>query len=615
MSSAAPTTTAPEVVTDERGGFTERELVLGVVGLLVAAHLVLRAWMVWPSWFYVDDHALLGEAAAGGLDPHALLEPYAGQFMPLGRLVAWAVDAAGPLSWPAAAASLLVMVALADAALVWMLLELFGARRGVLLPLAAYLGSAVLLPATLWWAAALNQLPLQAVLCAAVAAWVRHLRTGRRWWWVVTVAVVGVGLLAYVKAVLVVGVLAWLTLAHFTSGRPLARVRDAARSHALPAAVLVAGGVAFVAWYIRAVPSIVTAGDPGTPVAGDLARTMIGQALPTGLLGGPWRWQSLAPPTSLADPPALAVAASWVVLLAVAVVLASRRRRTGRVWGLLVAYVVGAYLLVLTTRAPLVGGVVGLEYRYLTDVVPVACLCLGLATMRVRGAVEPTEARPGRPTSGWARLPLVAAGLLLVSGLVSQVGYARAWHDDFPAQAWFDRVRGDLAGQGRVDLADAPVPEQVVPASVAPWDTLGRLLPQAGLDVAFPPVSTRLGHVDGFGHLTQAVVTPVVAGEPGPVPACGHRLDADDPTTTIALDRPVPAGVYWLRLPYLTSAADTLRVTAGEASGEAQVGRGLGSVFVDLAAGADEVTVTVEGDATVCLDDLVAGPLAPGPAW
>lgn len=608
-------------------GFTERELVLGAVLAVVVAHVALRVWMLWPSWFYGDDYALLGEAAAGGASPAALTEPYAGQLMPLGRFIAWVVAEAGPLSWSTAALGLVVMVALADLACAWMLLELFGARRGVLLPLAAYAGSAVVLPATMWWAAALNQLPLQAVLMAAVAAWVRYQRTGRSRWWVVTALVLLVGFAAYVKTLLVLVVLGWVTVAHFASGGPWARVRDAVRRRWVGAAVLVVGSVGFLVAYLAAVPSIVAEGD-NPPVAGDLARAMLGRALPTGLLGGPWRWSTANPPVALADPPAWATALAWLALVALGIGLAVARRRTGRVWALLAVHAGLSYLLLLATRAPLVGGAIGLEYRYLTDVAPVAVLCLGLATMPLRGAVEPTEPRARPPALlGRLRLPAAlgtrgpalaaAAGVaVLVSGLVSSVGYARIWHDDHPAHAFLDRVRGDLRDQGRVDVADAAVPDSVVSRLVSPWDTLGRLLPQAGLDVDFPEVSTRLAHVGPDGHVTQGFVSPVVVGRPGPEEGCGYRLGTGSGSTvTVPLERPVPAGVYWLRIGYLASAADTLTVTAGAAGGDVQVADGLGSVFVDLARGADEVTITVDGDASVCVGDVQAGPLQEGPAW
>lgn len=617
--SSLATATAAQDAPAQRTGFSPQEVVVGVAAVLVAAHVALRAWMLWPSWFYGDDYALIGEAQASGLSVDYLVEPYGGRFQPLGRLLVWIVADAGPLDWHTAAVILIVMVALADVACVWMLLELFGARPGVLLPLAAYLGSAVVMPGTMWFAAALDQLPLQAVLCAAVAAWVRYLRTGRARWWVVTVVVMGLGLLAFVKTLLVLIVLGWLTVAHYSSGGPLRRVGTVLRRYAAGCAVLVGGALAFLVWYLNAVPSLVTE-ETDNPVAADLARAMLGQALPVGLLGGPWRWGTTNLPVALADPPQAAVVLAWVVLAATAAGLALRRRRTGRVWVLLGLYAGAAYLLLLVTRAPLVGGRLGLEYRYLTDVVPVAALCLGLATMTLRGADEPTETRVRPrlrlPASLLARLPALAAVALAASGLVSSIAYGRLWHTDHSAHEWFQQVKADLSGHGAVDVAEGSVPEPVVSGLVSPWNTLSRLLPQAGLPASFPEVSTRLAHVDEDGHVTQGFVAPAVLGVPGPEDECGHRLGAGGPSTvTIPLEQEVPAGIYWMRIPYLASAADSLQVRAGESSGEAQVSKGLGNIFVDLATGADGVTLSIDGDAVVCLGRLEAGPLLEGPPW
>ncbi len=595
-----------------RTGLRSGDLVVGSALVAVAAHLALRVWMLWPSWFYGDDFALLGEASRGSASLDHLSEPYAGQLMPVGRALALVVARSGTLEWHVAALTVLALVLLADLACVWMLVELFGRRAQILLPLAFYLTSAVVVPATMWWAAALNQLPLQAVLYAAVAAWVRYLRTARSAWWLVAVALVVLGLLAYAKTLLVLVVLAWITLAHFSSGGAWTRVRRVVRAHALPIAVLASAAAGYLTWYAVAVPSIVVS-DGIDVVAGGLARRMLGEALPVGLIGGPWRWGALNAPVVRAEPPAWSVAAAWLLLATVIVVVAVRRRRTGRVWALLATYCVLTYLLLLITRSPLVGPGIGAEYRYVTDVVPVAALCLGLATMTTRGADEPTALRAGSSRSSPRSLPVALAVLLALSGLVSTVGYARVWHRDDVARDWVERVRGGMAAAGAVDVADRSVPEDVVSPLVSPWNTLGRLLPQAGIPVSFSPVSSRLALVGDDGDVVQAVVQPVVRGAPGPEEGCGYRLDGG--SLTVPLDRDVPPGTFWLRIGYLSSASDTVTVSTPQLAGEAQISKGLGSIFVDLAEGADSITVTVDDGTTFCLGDVEAGPLVEGSPW
>ena len=171
-----------------------------------------------PSWFFTDDYRLMA-GARGHLTWAYLTEPFDSQFMPLGRLEVWAVFHSGTTNWALAATFTLAWVAAAALACLWALVTLYGTRPAVLALLAVYLTTAVILPGTMWWAAALNQLPLQFAIFVSVGAWVRYLRgDGRRWLWL-TVVVLGVGLLAYVKVILLLPVLAAMALGGFTPGR------------------------------------------------------------------------------------------------------------------------------------------------------------------------------------------------------------------------------------------------------------------------------------------------------------------------------------------------------------------------------------------------------------
>lgn len=580
--------------------------------VLVALQLGVRAWQLLPSWFYTDDYRLLEDATGTSFTVDYLVSPFDSQFMPLGRALAWVVAGAGHVEWTLAATLTLGVQLASSAACLWMLVTLFGARWGVLAPLGLYLTSALSVPGLMWWAASLNQLPLQAVVFASVAAWVHYLR-GSRWpWLVATLLIVAVGLLAYVKTLLVLGVLAFVVLAYFSSGGPRSRVVGAVRRY-WPAAVAAAAlGGAFIAYYLTEVPSVFK--EASGPIAGDLAQTMLGTAFPSGLVGGPWRWDTSNPPAAVADPPAILVNLAWVVIALVVCVVALRRRRSLRAWVLLAAYLGAAYVLLLVSRAPISGGYGGLEYRYLTDVAAVAVLCLALATMPLVGAVESSEARE-RPLLLLVPPPWLVAGLtavVCVSSLVSSTLYARVWHTDHPGASFVERAMDGLSGQGELDLANQIVPPDVVSPLSAPLNQTERLLPLLADNVHFPASTASLVILDDSGTPYRAKVDGEVDSPTGPVPGCGWQLRGGS-TRTIPMDADVFDFGWWLQIDYLSSADDVMMVRAGESEEEVQVSRGLSTVFVhvDSAFDAVELSGTLPGT-TVCVDEVVVG--APEPA-
>ncbi len=582
--------------------------------VLIALQAGLRAWQLYPSWFYADDYRLLDDATGTPFGLDYLLEPFDSQFMPLGRAVAWVVADSGHVDWTLAATLTLGFSTLAGAACLWMLVTLFGARWGVLAPLALYLTSALSLPGLMWWAASLNQVPMQAVVFAAVATWVRYLRGGRWPWLLATLAVVAVGLLAYVKALLVLGLLAFLVLAYFSAGGARRRILAALRRYwpaAVAAAVL---GGAFAYYYLTQVPSVFE--EATGPVAGDLAQTMLGTAFPSGLAGGPWRWNTSNPPAAVADPPAVMVNLAWVAIALLVCVVALRRRRSLRAWALLAGYLGAAYVLLLVSRAPVSGGYGGLEYRYLTDVAAVAVLCLGLATMPLRGAVESSEARE-RPLLLLEPPAWLVAGLttlVCVSSLGSSAYYAHVWHDDHPGADYVARAVEGLDGQGELDLADQVVPPEVVTPLSAPLNTTARLLPLVASNVHFPSSTASLVVLDEDGTPFRAEVEGDVDSPPGPVPGCGWQLRGGR-TVTVPLSADVFDFGWWVQVDYLASADDVMMVGTGDSEQEVQVSRGLNSVFLHVDAGFGEVVLGgTRPDTTVCVDRIVVGEPEPAGA-
>ena len=120
---------------------------------------------------------------------------------------------------------------------------------------------------------------------------------------------------------------------------------------------------------------------------------MLGTALSSGVVGGPWSWWDTAPPIVLASPPGWGTYIAWVAITLTLCYSALRRHNVLRGWALAGGYGVALYLLLATSRGPVYGALSGLEYRYLTDAACVITLVLGLVFLELRGAPGSGRAR------------------------------------------------------------------------------------------------------------------------------------------------------------------------------------------------------------------------------
>lgn len=587
-----------------------RPLLLGAAALLVALQTALRGWALYPSWFWADDYRLLLQARAEptpGWD--YLFRPFDSHVMPAGRLLAWLVAESGTTNWALAATVTLVVQVLASVACVWMLLVLFGDRWAVLGLLAVYLTSAVTVPAFIWWAASLNQLPPQVTFFVAVACWVHYLR-GRRWRWALAATLaVAVGLLFDVRAVLVVPLLAILTVVHFGQGRPRRRVVEVLRRY-WPG-LLLGGGLAaaYAVTYAVAVPAPFEASATPDPDPLGLADRMLATTAASGVVGGPWRWLLSNPPIVLADPPPWTVHLTWVVIASAIAVGVLRRERTAGGWVLLATQGVALYALLAATRGRLFGPVAGLEYRYLTELGVVLPLALGLVFLEVSGAPGSSRARReplltrGVPT--WATVALVL--VVSLGGVVSTVRYVGYWHHQNANRDWVKNLQSSLASaDGTVDLPPQTVPDRVLPAYTEPANRTQTLVPFLAGNARFPRSTDDLRVIDPGGTVKRATIGDGPGSVPGTVPGCGTRISA--PGGRIALDGDAFFFTWWIQIGYLSSARSPVSITAGDETVRTEVRTGLHNLFVRVRAGFDEIIVDgLAPGTTVCVDAVDVG--------
>lgn len=624
------TATVPEAPPGSGRLATARRVQLAA-GAILLLQVLLRGWTCLRGYFYLDDFVFTGRAMEHPLwSPEYLLEPYNSHVMPGAYVWAWVTTHAFPLGWVPVALVMLALQALVSYLLYRLLVEVFGHRPAILAPLALLALSPVTLPASLWWAAALNQLPQQLAMVAVVLLHLRYLRTARLRHAVGAAAALAAGLLFSEKSLFALVVVAGLTLLYFTTGGPVRRVVETVRRHWRSWLALALVTVPYLWYYLTRVPTPLRPPAAGHDVL-ELALQSVFRASLPGLVGGPWQWSPIGYAGGLADPNGLFVLVAAVLAAAVVVGTTAANLGAGRAWVLLLCYGLLNIVLLARSRATLVGPIVGTEYRYQTDLALVAALALAFATMSVRGSwrlATPDLLRPRAAARAWFRdsvwapareiglvgqagapvLGTAAVGLFVIGSVWSTVAYDPLWVRN-PARPYVTTLEREAAAMPQTTmLADAAVPEEVAWGLIGPYNRLSRMtspfLPadrvltpgEAGPSIALP---------DASGRLDVASVSGVRAA-PGPTPGCGWRLG---PTRTeVPLVSRAPDPVAVIRMGYIADHATTLTVRAGHTSLPVLVSEGLGTAFVAVVGPVDALTVEPTGDTTtVCTDDVTVG--------
>ena len=615
---------------------SDRPLTAIAVTLIVIQGIV-RGYLKFGGWFVGDDLSFIARAERMPfLSTTYLFSGWNGHFMPGAFVLVRVLNAAAYFDYtPVAIVDIALQAGLGY--LVFVLLrELFGPRRAILVPLAVFLFSPITLPAFLWWAAALNQLPGQMAMAGALILHVRYLRSGRTLTGIGGAVVVLAGFMFSEKLLIFVPVVPAMTVLYFTAGPPAQRLRLLVTRHWRVWLAYLVVVVPYAIFYITVIPTPVN-GQNAATVQGvvDTASEALGHAVIPGVFGGPWIWEPIGTFGGVANPGSMTILITS--LLAVGVVwltiLCNYRASFG--WTIVIGYEALNVLLLGVSRARWVGPIIGAEYRYSTD----ACLmivvfgaCAFLPIVGTFERAEPqilvartttTTATPGRTASRRGRAatltePLVTSALvtvIAVSSLISTMRFDPLWRDHINHN-YFANARSDIArASTRITIADVGINPDIQGGLSYPLNDTSYLFRGFRPHPYFlvpGTSSTNLYVPDVSGHLRDADVS-AVRNKPGPEAGCGYRIGAR--ATTIPLGLKAFGGTFPARISYIADGDADTTVTAGRITTKVRIYGGAHSVYV-IADSDGLSSITIHGltdNASMCTNDVGVGIPAPMP--
>ena len=571
---------------------------------MIALGLAFRIWSLAGSWFYFDDLAFLSAGTNNPLSWEFLGRNYAGHLMPAGWLVIKGLSTWAPYRWSAWAGFLVLGQLVASLGMLRLLRSMFGDTRVVLVLLAGYCFLIFTVPAGVWFAAGINQLPFQVALVFGLHAHLAYLRT-RRWQSLAaTLAWTVFGLAFYEKAVLLFGFYALFALCWFARGTLAERCVGLWRDYRVGIIAHAAVAVPYVAIYREY-------GLHGTQPAGTLVASvgyrLVAVAFSTGVIGGPFEWRSMSA-NSLADPSDLISLGSWVALGSLAYYAFTTRTASRRAWSLIVFSLAADVYLLASARANLVGPDIGLEYRYQTESAAIVVLAIGLAFLPLLGAPETNRVREGvdRPHERAAVVRTVTV-LVVAGAMVSTLTYVRNWQDNNPTKPYFDNLRRTVAAtDGKpLPLVNQSLPQNLLWAFGYPENTYQHVFESLDLPVEYPDQSIdRLFVLDDQGRVTPAAVPParsMVGGE-----GCGYVLRRTP--TTIPLDGPVVGGGWWIRMDYGAPRPFRVRIGLGDTTRRMRLPAGAHTAYFQADGSYDSVVLANSPRGKgACVTQLVLG--------
>lgn len=578
---------------------------------LVLAGTAFRVWQLRGAWFFFDDFYFIQRALDSPLTWNYLVEPYNGHLMPAGALVTWLNVRADPMSFTYPAVEIIVCFALTGLAMLRLLVRLFGARWAVLVPLTVFLFSPMLIPATIWWAAAVNQVPMMLAIVMALSSFVAYLRRPN---WVslaATFAWMVVGLL-FVERTLVGFAVLWLVaLLYFTAGTFPDRLRQLwtrYRAAVVAQTIVVA---AYLAAYVPFALNFDAGSVRNRPLFGVL-RELAGIAFPIGAAGGPVDWKVSGVTQSEVHPSQLLLALSWVVLAVLVVASGMTRRHGLRAWLIPVAGLLANAALISVSRAIYFGSAIALDYRFQTESALTLSLAIGLAFLPVAGAAQSAEPRP---TATWS----ITTPSWAVSALVGYVALATASTAAYPLrnltdtspERYYDNVAASMRAEPDLELMNLTVPDWLWAPLAYPTNTYRHMFPMLSPGPSvLTTVTDQARIVDDTGTFRAIQFAPARAQQT-PVGADGCFGSARETGSRYSLDGKVFGPEWFLRLRYGAPEDTMATLGIGDREVDVRLEKGEHTLITPAPGAYSSIAIRVDSG-VVCLERLEIGAVTPG---
>lgn len=586
-------------------GLTAAAVALGVVPFVV------HAWFALRGYFAHDDWVFLYDAMALGLTPEYLFQPYNGHLMPGGYGLVWLVTELAPLNFVVAMAPVLLMHAVTLVVLWRLLVRVFGPRWGLLVPFGVFACSPVVLTSSLWWAYALQLVPLMMATVLAVDAHMRYLGSGRARYLAGSVGWTLFGMAFYEKAALIGFLLFGFTVLLAARPKLLDAVRWSWRTFRrgwLAHGVLL---LVYAASYVFLVDSPVRSQEIEAGSVPELAGRMVLDSLLVPSLGIPVAGVPKEGVAQLVSSHDLVRAAAILLVAAVVTIgCVVGRRRAALAWTLFGGYLAVDVALVMMTRLPLIGPMIGTDLRYIADAVLVMVLCGAFAYFRPVVPVLAAEEAAPAPARA-RRVPRVAIAMAVAAALIgATVTSVRAAPSMlFPTARQYVATAGQSA-KGLV-LYDAPVPDAMMIGWFDGQRMASRVLTLLPDPPRFDQPTEKIYLVDAHGKPRRIDdLSFEVAAEPGPITDCGYSVDDEPVVIPLAGD---VKGRQLLHVGYFTASAGPVAITAGSLEVRTTLAEGVHDLYLTLdpADGDttyDEVVIRrMTPVAAVCVDTVAVG--------